>query len=124
MGIVITSETGVVTKEETRRHVQELLSDPLIPKPVHEIVDKREVDQLSSTLQEALYLAESMESAPNEGIARIAYLVADDWTYGIARQMQTLLEGRVEVGVFRDPAEACEWIGLAADALNGSPSSA
>jgi hypothetical protein len=115
--LVVTIEEGRVTFDDMRANGDRLLADP-------------DFDPEFSQLSDAT-LATDSDLAPGNltmlysrrvfsNTARRAVIAPNDFTYGMARMLQTFVElskNGPYVEVFRDRASALEWLGVSEDVL-------
>jgi len=115
--LVVTIEEGRVTFADMRANGERLLNDPDFDP---------EFNQLSDAT-----LATGTDLSPNNlgmlydrkvfsNTARRAVIAPNDFTYGMARMLQTFVElskNGPHVEVFRDRASALKWLGVSEDLL-------
>src|SRR3972149_3691406 len=112
--LVLTTATGVLTDDDLIRHKQRLVADPAFQPDMRQLSDVRGVTDLQVTpLGVRLMVAADEAHAPALGGHRLAIVVIEDLTFGMARMYQMLAEDTTRsVGVFREIAEAEAWLGL------------
>ena len=113
-GLVLTTASGVLTDEELLDHKRRLVEDPHFTPGMKELSDVRGVDKLNVTPEGiGQMVALDKLHAPRLGDYRLAILASEDFVFGTARMYQMLTEDSLEgVRVFRDRAEAEEWLGV------------
>jgi hypothetical protein len=106
--LVHTTWAGRVTFEESLAYNEALLADPSFDPSMRQLSDARTAEsEVSGDGIRAL----ARRSAFGPG-SRRAILVQDDALFGVSRMYEAQTKGAGEVQVFRDEAEALEWLGL------------
>lgn len=107
-GVVMTSGSGVVTREDMVGHQNRLLKDPDFDPSFSQILDFTGVAKLDITTDDILFLAERNVFSAKSHRALIA---EDDLAYGFARMFEMIREAKGEIGVrvFRNREEALAW---------------
>lgn len=120
-GFVRTRFTGAVGDDEFVDLYRRLYADPDYALGTDEVADLREVEDLDLSAA-ALRRVEELTReryAGGEAGFRTAIIAPRDQSYGIARMYEVFAEdGPENVRVFREPAEALEWLGLDPGALD------
>jgi hypothetical protein len=116
-GIVYRTISGEVTTDELLRSYAAVLRHPDFRPGMKALTDMRGIKP-KAFRSDVLRVAEFISKHEDEiGDLRIAVVVSADASYGIVRELEAELERTpVEIGLFRDMAEAEEWLGLPADA--------
>jgi hypothetical protein len=115
--LVITVEEGRVTFEDMRTNGDRLLNDPDFDPEFSQISDATlATDTDLSPINLGMLYAQRVFSTT----ARRAVIAPTDFTYGMARMLQTFVELSKNgplVEVFRDRASALKWLGVSEDFL-------
>lgn len=113
LGMIFGTATGVVTLDEIRPAVRDLLVDPGFEPTFGELMDLREVTELRLAHDD---IRRFVGFAPLSGGGRRAIVVnatrGGDHLLGDSRMHQLQLEEADRVRVFRDMDEARRWLGL------------
>jgi hypothetical protein len=115
--LVVTIEEGRVTFEDMRANGDRLLNDPEFDPEFSQLSDATLATDtdLSSNNLRTLYERKVFSNS-----ARRAVVAPNDFTYGMARMLQTFVElskNGPDVEVFRDRASALKWLGVSEDLL-------
>ena len=107
--LVISSGTGVLTKEDIQGHMDRLLSDLEFDPTFSQLLDFREITAVEFGPEEVRQFAQRKIYS---SISRRAFLVTNDLQFGLARMFETYreLNGETGIRVFRSLEEAMEWI--------------
>ncbi len=107
--LVMSSGTGILTKEEIEGHMDRLSSDPDFDPEFSQVIDFTQFDLTSVEPEEIRQLAQRSIFSPH---SRRAFVVKDDLQYGLARmfEIHRELNGEKGIRVFRSREEALEWI--------------
>jgi hypothetical protein len=105
---VTTVVTGRVGLSEIRDHVHSVEHQSWFPAPA--LVDTRPASADFTNAEIRTIVALLAELGLRLGGIRIAILVPSDVAYGLVRMIGILLEERVTVLPFRDPAQAEAWL--------------
>jgi hypothetical protein len=102
---------GEFTDDDIRAHLAELRANPRFHRWMRELVDLREVNEVSVSSRLLSASAHWLLHAPE---ARRAALAPTDLLFGLARMYQTHLSeiGASQFGVFRELEPALQWLGL------------
>jgi len=117
LGLVHSVFEGLVTFEESFTNNLALRADEDFDPSMLQLSDARTATAASSA-DEIRALAKNSPFGP---ASRRAVLVADDDTFGVTRMYTAQASDAGEVRIFRDEAEALEWLGVTADALESGP---
>jgi hypothetical protein len=106
---VYTAGIGQVTYQDVIDHLkQEELKNGL---PYSELIDATGATTAFSA-DEIRRIADYIRVlGHNHKLGKAAIIVKDDVTYGMSRMLCILLEDVIETNVFRDKAEAINWLG-------------
>jgi hypothetical protein len=111
LGMIFSSASGVVTDDDLRGHQRSVLADPDFDPRFNQIWDFQRVDDVEVSNAVLRALAESKSFSAE---SKRAVVAPRDVVYGMARMFQMLHEEAPEAfRVFRSPAEARAWLGLA-----------
>jgi len=115
--LVVTIEEGRVTFDDMRANGERLLNDPEFDPEFSQLSDATLATDtdLSSNNLRTLYERKVFSNS-----ARRAVVAPNDFTYGMARMLQTFVElskNGPDVEVFRDRASALKWLGVSEDLL-------
>jgi hypothetical protein len=107
--LVLSSATGVITKEDFLGHMDRLSNDPDFDPDFSQVVDFTQIDALEIEPEDVRQLAERNIFSPR---SRRAFVVKDDLQFGLARMFEIHRELRGEIGirVFRTFDEALDWV--------------
>ena len=107
--IVLSRAWGVPTIEDFMGHGQRLLADPDFRPDFRQLWDLSEITHSAANFVELMEMAKVTVFSPT---ARRAILAPIDVAFGIGRMFQMLRESKGETGirVFRDRAEAMQWL--------------
>ena len=111
-GIVYRTITGEITIDELLASYRSMLAHPDFRPGLRALTDLREVKP-SAVRRDVLRLAEFVQEHGEEiGALRVAVVVSTDASFGMVRELEVeLAASPVEIGLFRDPAEALAWLG-------------
>ncbi|MFW5947800.1 MAG: hypothetical protein ACOCUW_04850 [Gemmatimonadota bacterium] len=119
-GVVVTRFTGRVTDREFIAFYTQLYTDPDYVPGTSELADLRpilELDVSPGALRRVEELARERYAGTDTGF-RTAVIATRDQAYGLARMYEVFAEdGPEAVRVCRTLAQALEWLGLEADAV-------
>jgi hypothetical protein len=106
--VVMSSGSGVLTREDMVGHQNRLLKDPDFDPSFSQILDFTNFTRVDVKPEDVLFLAERKIFSPDSHRAVIA---GNDLVYGLARMFEIIREGRGDTGVrvFRDREEALAW---------------
>ena len=112
LDLIVTIGEGVVTLDEFRAYRAELMTDPQAHSGMQRLVDLRGVEQVAmpSTCVHTMVRKDG-ELVKRIGHTRTAMVVGSDETFGMARMYQAVSTSE-EIEVFRDIADAREWLRL------------
>ena len=103
--------SGFVTKQELITSFAKMNEDPIFNKGLNVIIDAKEVktnlniNDIRKIITYLKYIQKKRDKI------RLAIVAPENATYGISREFEALwYEQKVEVQVFRDLAEASNWI--------------
>ena len=107
--LVLSSGTGVLTKEDILRHMDRLSKDPDFDPDFSQLMDFRQITGVEFGPQDVRQFAERNIFSPR---ARRAILVKDNLQFGLARmfEIHRELNGETGIRVFRTFDEAMDWI--------------
>ena len=102
-----------ITPDEEREALQEAGSLPGLKREARILVDRRRARITVGPPDVAPQMDLARSTFPIEERPRMAVLVATDHDYGMLRMLELRGGDRLphELGVFRDPDEACAWLG-------------
>jgi hypothetical protein len=111
--------SGELTDADLRAHQEALRGDPRFRPEFSQLVDCSAVTEVSVTIRMVWQLGQSTLFKPE---AKRAYVVKRDVLFGLVRMygLYQSLRGKSEVKVFRERAEAVEWLGVV-DPLDREP---
>jgi hypothetical protein len=110
--LVLTKGTGTISDEESQQLSAMQRQDPRIHPTMRELLDLRQVDRLSITPSWLRTRAETDKKYAHEYANTLAIVVGSEVAFGFARMYELLTDDHFQVRVFRDYAEACEWLGI------------
>jgi hypothetical protein len=112
--IVMSTGSGVLTKEDWLFQQDRLLNDPEFDPSFSQLCDFASATRVDLTPADIREIAQRNIFAPH---SRRAFLVRDEFAYGLTRMFELLRESQGEVGirVFRELDNALDWL-LAPDA--------
>ena len=111
-GLVVTRVWGTFTNDDLRDGISYLIADPRFDHQYRSLVDMRDV--LAITV-DAWVIAETAKTPLFASESRRAIVAPTDHAFGIARMYAAYAEHEgCKVQVFRELAEAEEWLGLKA----------
>jgi hypothetical protein len=107
--LVLSSGTGVLTKEDILGHMDRLSKDPDFDPDFSQLMDFRQITGVEFGPQDVRQFAERNIFSPR---ARRAILVKDNLQFGLARmfEIHRELNGETGIRVFRTFDEAMDWI--------------
>ena len=109
--VYITAE-GILTDDELKKHVDNLLSDADYHPGFNRLSDFRAVSLVDLTGSGMRGLAQGKGTTNSEGSMR-ALVVSSDLAYGMARMFQILTDdSSARIEVFKEITEARKWLGL------------
>lgn len=102
---------GVLADQDIFSHQARLRADPRFRPTMAQLVDTREVTEVTISMETIKRLGGSTLFAPE---SRRAYVVSQEVMYGLVRMYEIYqnLRGSEGVKVFRDRAEAVAWLGV------------
>jgi len=111
LGVVFTSGSGTFGFADAVDHMNRLKKDPDFNPSFSQLLDYREVTEISLTHDQIVELA-SVQIFSAE--AKRAFLVATPEHYGLARVFQNYraVTGDKSIRVFMDAGEAFAWLGI------------
>ncbi len=114
--LVLSSGTGVLTKEDILGHMERLSKDPDFDPEFSQLTDFTKITALEIVPEDIRQFAQKNLFSPH---SRRALLVKDDLQFGLARmfEIHRELKGETGIRVFRTLDEALDWI-LAGDAAS------
>ena len=113
LGIVITTAEGGVTGEDLQRHAQALAADPGVQglDEMVDLSDRRHVDASAGAIRETARLLR--ERGLNKEGGKLALVAGSEAIFGMARLYAAHRDHpNIGIRVFRDRAEALEWLGV------------
>ncbi len=107
--------SGAVTTDEILAHITEILQHPDYQPGMKSLTDIRAIQQYASP-EDVRQIANFILGRSKEVQGgRAAVVVAQDVSFGMARMLELLTESSpLSIGVFRELAEAYEWLGMKA----------
>lgn len=113
--LVLSSADGTLTREDVQGHMDRLSNDPDFNPDFSQVLDFTRVSTVELEPDDIRLFAKRKIFSLT---SRRAMIVKDDLQFGLARMFATHreLEGEIGISVFRDAAEAMEWVlaGMAA----------
>jgi hypothetical protein len=110
--LVLTTGTGIVSDEDSQQLSAMQRSDPQIHAAMRELLDLRRVERLSITPSWLRTRAATDKRYAAEYANTLAIVVGSEVAFGFARMYELLTDEYFRIRVFRDYAEACEWLGI------------
>ncbi len=112
--VVFSRGTGIFTYAEFVAHMNRMRADPRFRPDFDQLVDCRETTGFELTGEQVAEMAARTIFSVR---SRRAFVIASSLQYGLSHMLASHLELRGENGVriFRDLAEALEWLRLPAD---------
>jgi len=106
--VVMSSGSGVLTREDMVGHQNRLLKDPDFDPGFSQIIDFTNLTRVDVKPEDILFLAERNVFSPR---SHRAVLADNDLAFGLARMFEMIREAKGETGVrvFRDREEALAW---------------
>jgi hypothetical protein len=118
--LVFVRFTGIVRPEDTLGFAKQLLADPSYRPGLDELIDARACTYEGRFEDVSGYRESRLKTPSLSAGRRWACVVSSDVMYGISRMFEVLAEkAGVEIGVFRDMAEAVGWLGQQGLSLPG-----
>jgi len=107
--LVLSSGTGVLTREDLLGHMDRLSKDPDFDPDFSQVLDFTQITALEIGPEDVRQLAQRSIFSPR---SRRAFVVKDDFQYGLARmfEIHRELKGEMGIRVFRTFEEAMDWI--------------
>ena len=107
--LVLSSGTGVLTKEDILGHMDRLSKDPDFDPNFSQVSDFTQITVLEIEPEDVRQLAQRNVFSPH---SRRAFVVKDDLQFGLARmfEIHRELNGETGIRVFRTFDEAMDWI--------------
>jgi hypothetical protein len=107
--LVVSTGTGVLTKEDILGHMDRISKDPDFNPDFSQLADFRQITAVEFGPEEVRQFAQRSIYSPR---ARRAILVKDDLQFGLARMFEIYreLNGESGIRVFRTLEEAMDWI--------------
>lgn len=107
--LVLSSGTGVLTREDILGHMDRLSKDPDFDPDFSQLVDFRQITEVEFGPEDVRQFAERNIYSSR---ARRAIVVKDDLQFGLARmfEIHRELHGETGIRVFRSYDEAVDWI--------------
>ena len=122
-GLVLSIGRGIVTARELFEYLDDQVDDPAVPLPLRDLHDLSRVERLEPVGHDLEKIIEDMRHDPMRfADARLAIVAIKDHVFGMSRMFQLLTEHSPmveelrqkglgpEAKVFRDHAEAREWL--------------
>lgn len=112
--VVFTRCFGTITITDLWDTVQHLRNDPAFNPDLRQLIDLSELTGMNATFEEIWHFARDKDGDPFSGSSRRAVVAPQNFAYGLARMYEASREDRDDGGfrVFRNMAEAREWLGL------------
>ena len=107
--LVLSSGSGVLTKEDLLGHMDRLSNDPDFDPDFAQVLDFTRIDLVEVEPEDVRQLAQRNIFSPR---SRRAFVVKDDLQFGLARmfEIHRELKGETGIRVFRTFDEAMDWI--------------
>jgi hypothetical protein len=107
--LVMSSGSGVLTREDLLGHQERLLKDPEFDPTFSQLSDLTQITKVDVTPEDVRLAARKNIFSPQ---SRRALLVKDDLQFGLARmfEIHRELAGEKGIRVFRNIDEALDWI--------------
>jgi hypothetical protein len=107
--LVLTSGSGTLTLADARAHQQELSKDPDFDCSFSQIADFTQFTKFDLSSDDIRQMAEMSLFSPQ---SRRAFIVPNDFAYGLGRMFQILrdLAGEKGIHVCRSLEEALDWV--------------
>ncbi|MGH9741812.1 MAG: hypothetical protein ACRD51_05605 [Candidatus Acidiferrum sp.] len=107
--VVLSSGTGVFTKEDALSHQDRLVADPDFDSSYSQLLDFTHITRIDLTATDVQHLALRNIFSPQ---SRRAILVPTDLGFGLGRMFEILRENAGEQGIriFRNLEEALDWV--------------
>ncbi len=108
-GLVLSSGSGVLTRADLVKHMEQLLNDPDFDPKFSQLADFSEVSGFDLTGDDVRELANKTVFSPQ---SRRAFIASGDLAFGLARMFETLrdLKGEFGICVFREKEDALNWV--------------
>ena len=110
--LVRTTGIGIISDEDSQHLSAMQRCDPHVHAMMRELLDLRQVERLSITPCWLRFRAATDKQYANEYANTLAIVVSPEVAFGFARMYELLTDEHFLVRVFRDYAEACEWLGI------------
>ncbi len=110
--LVLTTGTGIISDEESQQLSAMQRRDPRIHATMRELLDLRPVERLSNTPALLRIRAQTDKQYAHQYANTLAIVVGSEVAFGFARMYELLTDDHFQVRVFREYAEACEWLGI------------
>ncbi|HET7535685.1 MAG TPA: hypothetical protein VFJ90_04475 [Candidatus Didemnitutus sp.] len=107
--VIFSTTTGNSSLQEIKEHHTRLMQDPSFAPSFNQLLDLRQLEGHNATTADLMALAERNVFGAG---SRRAIVVSQDVHYGLARMFEMMRQGEEEIMVFRDIAEARQWLGL------------
>jgi hypothetical protein len=107
--IVLSSGSGVLTLADAKAHQQRLSNDPDFDPCFSQIADFTQFSQFDLSSEDIRQMAEMSLFSPQ---SRRAFIVPNDFAFGLARMFQILrdIAGEQGIHVCRSLEEALDWV--------------
>ncbi len=106
--LMVVTLHGVVTTEDIRAIQSALSSGPAFEPGFSQLLDLRGITRMDLSTSD---VRRSADASPLKEVRR-AFVVEEDFHFGLVRQFGVFRDGVDEVRVFRDIAKARGWLGL------------
>lgn len=109
--VIWTRCSGVLADADIAEHQAHLRADPKFQPTLHQLVDTREVTEVTLSLRTIRNLGQSQLFSPQ---SKRAYVVSQDVLFGLVRmyELYQSMRGTQNVRVFRNRTEAVAWLGV------------
>ena len=109
--ILLGKMSGLLTEDDYRANMEEIIQSAEIPSDANTIWDMRKVDVSGLTFEFMTGLISFREDYPERGSSKIALLVPDDFSYALGR----MYEGHSRhlpqtTKIFQDYSQALAWL--------------
>ncbi|GEM_PF-3078820 len=120
-GVAVARCWGDVSIDDIKRVIGDYVDDPRLSKPHRELFDLRDVGSFSIGYDGVQDVTEFVKSTGERfSRGKVAYVASRDMPYGIGRIFEVFAESvDIELKAFRNLGDACDWLGLPLDAVEG-----
>jgi len=120
-GIIVSKCSGVVTGRDIRNVIASYVDNGEAARPHREIFDVRDVGSYEINGNDVRLVVEYVRTTGDRFKGgKVAYVANRDMPYGMGRMFSFFAEDLgIEIQVFRDMNDACSWLGISPDAIDG-----